>query len=263
MWRSSLAQVKKCAASKKSSLVLISRHCSCVSVQKIDDSSDQESPVLTLVRVTFVSWSFVVSHFDMRSSKSSGWKQASRSSGSRKNIQDLVTEITSLKNELEQMQSTLLKADFFLRYTLLHATSGDPNVLVRRIMQTSNSGSGAVTGLESWRQMTYQFAGSSKTRMVTLLRQIMLPVEWNVEKSNDVTQQCYRWLELISKYEAINGENVTDKRKITLALQNVRGNLAQPLTCQCQRATSLNGHKFILFSSTTSTMQHQWTQKIY
>ena len=124
-------------------------------------------------------------------------------------------------------KSALLKADFVLRYTLLHATSGDPNVMVRRIMRTSDSDSGAVTGLEIWRQMSIHFAGSAKTRTVSLLKQIMSPVEKNAEKSKDVIQLCYHWLELISKYEAISSEKITDTVKITLALQNVKGNLAQ------------------------------------
>ena len=33
--------------------------------QRTDDSSNHRNPVLTLVPVTFVSWSFVVSHFDI------------------------------------------------------------------------------------------------------------------------------------------------------------------------------------------------------
>ena len=153
-------------------------------------------------------------------------------------VQDLTKEITVIQEEidklnskLEQKRSALLKADFFLRYTLLHATSGYPNVMVRRIMRTSDSDSGAVTGLEIWRQMSIHFAGSAKTRTVSLLKQIMSPVEWNAEKSKDVIQQYYHWLELISKYEAISSEKITDTVKITLALQNVKGNLAQS---QCQ-----------------------------
>ena len=89
-------------------------------------------------------------------------------------VQDLTKEITVIQEEidklnskLEQKKSALLKADFFLRYTLLHATSGYPNVMVRRIMKTSDSDSGAVTGLEIWRQMSIHFAGSAKTRTVS------------------------------------------------------------------------------------------------
>ena len=36
------------------------------------------------------------------------------------------------------------------------------------------------------RQVTHKLARSSKTRMVSLLKQITSPVEWNVEKSKDV-----------------------------------------------------------------------------
>ena len=101
-------------------------------------------------------------------------------------IKEIQEEIIDLKAKLEQKKSTQLKADYFLRYTLLHATSGDPNVMVRRIMRTSDSDSGAVTGLEIWRQMSIHFAGSAKTRTVPLLKQIMSPVEWNAEKSKDI-----------------------------------------------------------------------------
>ena len=62
-----------------------------------------------------------------------------------------------------------------------------------------------------------------------MLKQIMSPVEWNVEKSKDALQQYYHWLELISKYEALSGVKFTNAVKITLALQSARGNLAQPL----------------------------------
>ena len=95
-----------------------------------------------------------------------------------KEIQEIVTELTALKDRLDQKKSTLLKADFSLRYTLLlHATTGDPNVMIRRIMRTSNSDSGAVAGLETWRPVTHHFAGSSKTRTVSLLKQIMSRVQ--------------------------------------------------------------------------------------
>ena len=43
--------------------------------------------------------------------------------------------------------------------------------------------------------------------------------EWNVEKSKDVIQQYYQWIELISKYEAPSNEKISDTVKITLALQ--------------------------------------------
>ena len=79
-------------------------------------------------------------------------------------VKELTAVISTLKENWSREKSTLLKADFFLSYTLLHATSGDPNVMVRRIMGASNSDSGAVTGLEMWRQMTHQFAGIIKTQ---------------------------------------------------------------------------------------------------
>ena len=105
-------------------------------------------------------------------------------------------------------------------------------------MRTSDSDSGAVTGLEIWRQMSIHFAGSAKTRTVSLLKQIMSPVEWNAEKSKDVIQQYYHWLELISKYEAISSEKISDTVKITLALQNVKGNLAQSLNVSISDSTT-------------------------
>ena len=160
-------------------------------------------------------------------------------------VQDLTKEMTAIQEEidklnskLEQKKSALLKADFFLRYTLLHATSGDPNVMVRRIMKISESDSGAVTGLEIWRQMSIHFAGSAKTRTVSFLKQIMSLVEWSAEKLKDVIQQYYHWLELISKYEAISSEKITDTVKITLALQNVKGNLAQSLNVSISDSTT-------------------------
>ena len=56
-----------------------------------------------------------------------------------------------------------------------------------------NSDSSAVTGLKIWRQVTIHFAGSAKPRTVSLLKRIMSPAEWNVEKSKDVIKQYYHW----------------------------------------------------------------------
>ena len=155
-----------------------------------------------------------------------------------KEINDIQEVIDKLNSKLEQKKPALLKADFFLRYTLLHATSGDPNVMVRRNMRTSDSDSGAIAGLEIWRQMSIHFAGSAKTRTVSLLKKIMSPVEWNAEKSKDVIQQYYHWLELNSKYEAISSEKITDTVEITLALQNGKGNLAQSLNVSISDSTT-------------------------
>ena len=66
----------------------------------------------------------------------------------------------------------------------------------------------------------------------------MSPVEWNAEKSKDVIQQYYHWLELISKYEANSSEKISDTVKITLALQNVKGNLAQSLNVSISDSTT-------------------------
>ena len=63
-------------------------------------------------------------------------------------------------------------------------------------------------------------------------------VEWNAEKSKDVIEQYYHWLELISKYEAISSEKISDTVKITLALQNVKGNLAQSLNVSISDSTT-------------------------
>ena len=139
-------------------------------------------------------------------------------------------EIKALEEKKESRGLTLLKADNFLRYVLLHSTSGDPNVMVRRIMRTTSSDSEIVAGLEIWRQMAVTYAGSAQTRVVTLLKQIMTPSEWNPEKSSSVLQQYHHWLELISKYESLSSEKIAPSIKITLALQNVRGPLANALS---------------------------------
>ena len=139
-------------------------------------------------------------------------------------------EIKALEEKKESRGLTLLKADNFLRYVLLHSTSGDPNVMVRRIMRTTSSDSEIVAGLEIWRQMAVTYAGSAQTRVVTLLKQIMTPSEWNPEKSSNVLQQYHHWLELISKYESLSSEKIADSIEITLALQNVRGPLANALS---------------------------------
>ena len=83
------------------------------------------------------------------------------------------------------------QADLFLRKPSCGTRTGDPNILVRKIMRISNSELSAVTGLEIWGHMTHQVAGSAnnqKTKTVLLLKQIMNPVEWRVNKSKDVLQ---------------------------------------------------------------------------
>ena len=95
-------------------------------------------------------------------------------------------KIKTLEDKKNSRGLTLMKADNFLRYVLLHSTSGDPNIMVRRIMRTSSSDSDVVTGLEIWRQMAVTYSGSAQTRVVALLKQIMTPSEWNPEKSPNV-----------------------------------------------------------------------------
>ena len=61
-------------------------------------------------------------------------------------VDDQDTEVERLKGVIKTLEEnrdsrglTLIKADNFLRYVLLHSTSGDPNVMVRRIMRTTSS----------------------------------------------------------------------------------------------------------------------------
>ena len=46
----------------------------------------------------------------------------------------------------------------------------------------------------------------------------MQPDDWNSKKSKDVLQQSHHWLGLVSKYEALSGEKLTDAMNVTLAL---------------------------------------------
>ena len=185
-------------------------------------------------------------------------------------VADQDAEIESIKGEIKTLEEkrdsrglTLIKADNFLRYALLHSTSGDPNVMVRRIMRTTSSDSEVVTGLEIWRQMAVTYAGSAQTRVVTLLKQIMTPSEWNPEKSSNVLQLYHHWLELISKYESLSSEKIAPSIKITLALQNVRGSLANALQMPYHSASlrSQHGMTLTISSSTTSTTASHQTQR--
>ena len=160
-------------------------------------------------------------------------------------VDDQDTEVERLQGEIKALEEkkdsrglTLLKADNFLRYVLLHSTSDDPNVMVRRIMRTTSSDSEVVTGLEIWRQMAVTYAGSAQTRVV--LRQIMTPSEWNPEKSSNVLQLYHHWLELISKYESLSSEKIAPSIKIILALQNVRGPLANALSLSITEKSTWN-----------------------
>ena len=100
--------------------------------------------------------------------------------------QDLVdavqAEIDVLNKKRASRASTLMKADNFLRYVLLHSTSGNPNIMVRRIMRTSSSDSDVVTDSKSGVNGRH-LCRISSTRAVTLLKQIMTPTEWKSRKN--------------------------------------------------------------------------------
>ena len=190
------------------------------------------------------------------------------SSGARV-VDDQDTEVERLKGEIKTLEEkrdsrglTLIKADNFLRYVLLHSTSGDPNVMVRRIMRTTSSDSEVVTGLEIWRQMAVTYAGSAQTRVVTLLKQIMTPSEWNPEKSSNVLQLYHHWLELISKYESLSSEKIASSIKITLALQNVRGPLANALSLSITEKSTWNDIHNLLINYFNNSISSD-TKEIY
>ena len=155
-----------------------------------------------------------------------------------------------------------MQADNFLRYVLLHSTSGDPNTMVRRIMRTSSSDSDVVTGLEIWRQMVVTYAGSAQTRVVTLLKQIMTPPQWNPEKSPNVLQMYHRWLEFISKYVSLSSEKLASSIEITLALQNVRGPLANALSLSINEKPTCNDTHNLLINYFNNSIPSD-TKRIY
>ena len=125
--------------------------------------------------------------------------------------------INVLNEKKASKESTLMQADNFLRYVLLHSTSGDPNIMVRRVMRTSSSDSDVVTGLEIWRQMAVTYAGSAQTRVATLLKQIVTPTEWNPEESAKVLQKYHHWLELISKYVTSIRKDIVEHQETSRA----------------------------------------------
>ena len=171
-------------------------------------------------------------------------------------------QIKTLEEKRDSRGLTLIKADNFLRYVLLHSTSGDPNIMVRRIMRTSSSDSEVVTGLEIWRQMAVTYAGSAQTRVVTLLKQIMTPSEWNPEKSSNVLQMYHHWLELISKYESLSSEKIASSIKITLALQNVHGPLANALSLSITEKSTWNDIHNLLINYFNNSIPSD-TKEIY
>ena len=102
----------------------------------------------------------------------------------------------------------------------LHGSSRHENV------KLGLTDSDVVTALEIWRQVVVTYEGSAQTRVVALLKQIMTHTQWNPEKSTNVFHMYHHWLKLISKYESLSSEKIASSIKIGLALQNVRGPLA-------------------------------------
>ena len=133
--------------------------------------------------------------------------------------------------------------------------------MVRRIMRTTSSDSEVVTGLEIWRQMAVTYAGSAQTRVVTLLKQIMTPSEWNPEKSSNVLQMYHHWLELISKYESLNSEKIASSIKITLALQNVRCPLANALSLSITEKSTWNDTHNLLINYFNNSIPSEIRQR--
>ena len=59
-------------------------------------------------------------------------------------------------------------------------------------------------------------------------------------KSPNVLQMYHHWLERISKYESLSSEKIASNIKITLALQNVRGPLANALSLSITEKSTWN-----------------------
>ena len=91
----------------------------------------------------------------------------------------LKDEVKALNEKKASRAATLMKAHNFLRYVLFHSTSGDPNIIFRRDV---------VTGLEIWRQMAVTYVGSTQTRVVTLLKQIM--TSNGIQKNQPMSFRC-------------------------------------------------------------------------
>ena len=94
--------------------------------------------------------------------------------------------------------------------------------------------------------MAVTYAGSAQIRVVTLLKQIMTPTEWNPEKSANVLHMYHHWLELIRKYESLSSEKIASNIKITLAFQNVRGPLANVLSLNNEKSTWNDIHTLLI-----------------
>ena len=95
-------------------------------------------------------------------------KKEALTSGARSNVDPdqvgiINGEISALNERKASRESTLMRADNLFRKegVLLHSLSGDPNIMVRRVIQTSSSDPDVVTRLDIWRHMVVTFAGSA------------------------------------------------------------------------------------------------------
>ena len=145
-----------------------------------------------------------------------------------------------------------MRVDNFPRYVLLHSTSGDPNMMVRRVMRTSCSDSDVVTGLELWKQMAVTYVRSAQTQIVALLKEILTPAEWNPERSPNVLQMYRHWLKLISKYEALKLWEDRFKRRDHVSTSNVKGPLANALSLSINEKSTWSEIRNLLINCFTN-----------
>ena len=144
-----------------------------------------------------------------------------------KQVQGIVTEITSLTDKRDQKKSSLIKADFLPRYTLLHATSKDPSIVVRRIMWTSNSDSGTVTGLDG------DLASNDSSACKVIKNQNVF-----VAQADHVTCRVECRGDSFQSMKHLAARRLPTESKITLALESVKGNLAQSLNVSVSDTTT-------------------------
>ena len=141
-----------------------------------------------------------------------------------------------LWDKLEQKKSNMLKADFCLRYTLLHVQllaiqihhgqtdHADFKPRFRRLFLDWRFGVKWHVSRQDQQEPGWYHCPSRS--WVAAAR--------NVNKSQYVLQQCYHWLELISKYEALNGEKVTNTVKINFSTSKCQRQSCSISECQCQ-----------------------------
>ena len=100
--------------------------------------------------------------------------------------------------------------------------------------------------------MAVTYARSAQTRVVTLLNQIVTPTEWNPEKSTKVLQMCHHNGIIGSNSSASSShsaqEKIVSSIKITLALQNVCGPLANALSLRVYEKSTWNDTHTLLIN---------------